>query len=171
MRPIETGTKQNYANLKSQCAFLLQDKVQKGEIAIKREHLDADRDWEILTQEMLNVYIDEKSIDGKLNIGSITCENGISGGGDLSSNVTVGLSLVGSPIPDTGTTYYRVKVDKYGRVISGNTSDANYYPTGLTVTTATTSCTITVSGNNAAVKKEAIDRYYEVYELVNEKVS
>lgn len=68
MRPIETGTKQNYANLKSQCAFLLQDKVQKGEIAIKREHLDADRDWEILTQEMLNVYIDEKSIDGKTKI-------------------------------------------------------------------------------------------------------
>ena len=28
-KPIETGAKQNYANLKSQCAFLLQEKVQK----------------------------------------------------------------------------------------------------------------------------------------------
>lgn len=67
-KPIETGAKQNYANLKSQCAFLLQEKVQKGEIAIKREHLDAEKDWEILTQEMQNVYIDEKSIDGKTRI-------------------------------------------------------------------------------------------------------
>lgn len=67
-KPIETGAKQNYANLKSQCAFLLQEKVQKWEIAIKWEHLDADKDWEILVQEMLNVYIDEKSIDGKTRI-------------------------------------------------------------------------------------------------------
>ena len=67
-KPVETWTKQNYANLKSQCAFLLQEKVQKWEIAIKWEHLDADKDWEILTQEMLNVYIDEKSIDGKTRI-------------------------------------------------------------------------------------------------------
>ena len=67
-KPVETGVKQNYANLKSQCAFLLQEKVQKWEIAVKWEHLDADKDWEILTQEMLNVYIDEKSIDGKTRI-------------------------------------------------------------------------------------------------------
>lgn len=67
-RPVETWVKQNYANLKSQCAFLLQEKVQKWEIAIKREHIDAEKDWEILSQEMLNVYIDEKSIDGKTRI-------------------------------------------------------------------------------------------------------
>lgn len=67
-RPVETAGKSNYANLKSQCAFLLQEKVQKGEIAIKWEHLDCERDWEILTQEMMNVYIDEKSIDGKTRI-------------------------------------------------------------------------------------------------------
>ena len=67
-KPVETWVKSNYANLKSQCAFLLQDKVQKGEIAIKWEHLTADKDWEILTQEMLNLYIDEKSIDGKTRI-------------------------------------------------------------------------------------------------------
>lgn len=69
-KPVETAGKQNYANLKSQCAFLLQEKVQKGEIAVKWEHLDAQKDWEILTQEMLNVYIDEKSIDGKTRIES-----------------------------------------------------------------------------------------------------
>ena len=62
-RPVETAGKQNYANLKSQCAFLLQEKIQKGEIAVKWEHLDAGRDWEILNQEMMNCYIDEKSID------------------------------------------------------------------------------------------------------------
>lgn len=67
-KPVETWAKQNYANLKSQCAFLLQEKVQKWEIAIKWEHLDSAKDWEILTQEMLNVYIDEKSIDGKTRI-------------------------------------------------------------------------------------------------------
>ncbi len=67
-KPLETGAKQNYANLKSQCAFLLQEKVQRWEIAIKWEHLDQDKDWEILTQEMLNVYIDEKSIDWKTRI-------------------------------------------------------------------------------------------------------
>ena len=69
-RPVETGAKANYANLKSQCAFLLQEKVQKWEIAIKREHLDAEKDWEILTQEMMNVYIDERSVDGKTRIES-----------------------------------------------------------------------------------------------------
>ena len=37
---------------------------------IKREHLDAEKDWEILVQEMMNVYIDEKSIDGKTRIES-----------------------------------------------------------------------------------------------------
>lgn len=67
-KPVETGAKQNYANLKSQCAFLLQEKVQKWEIAIKWEHLDAERDWHILEQEMMNTYIDEKSIDGKTRI-------------------------------------------------------------------------------------------------------
>jgi hypothetical protein len=69
-KPVETGVRQNYANLKSQCAFLLQEKIQKGEIAVKWEHLDAQRDWEILTQEMMNVYIDEKSVDGKTRIES-----------------------------------------------------------------------------------------------------
>ena len=67
-KPIDTWAKQNYANLKSQCAFLLQEKVQKWEIAVKWEHLDADKDWELLVQEMLNTYIDEKSIDWKTRI-------------------------------------------------------------------------------------------------------
>ena len=67
-KPVETWAKQNYANLKSQCAFLLQEKVQKWEIAVKWEHLDADKDWELLVTEMLNTYIDEKSIDWKTRI-------------------------------------------------------------------------------------------------------
>ena len=69
-RPVETASKNNYANLKSQCAFLLQEKVQKGEIAIKREHIDAEKDWQVLTQEMMNLYIDERSVDGKTRIES-----------------------------------------------------------------------------------------------------
>lgn len=66
--PVARRTKHNYANLKSQCAFLLQEKVQNGQIAIKREHNDKDKDWELLQQEMLNTYIDEKSVDGKTRI-------------------------------------------------------------------------------------------------------
>ena len=69
-KPVTTWSKQNYANLKSQCAFLLQEKVQKWEIAIKREHLDAEKDWGILVEEMRNLYIDTKSIDGKTRIES-----------------------------------------------------------------------------------------------------
>lgn len=62
-KPIETYAKHNYANLKSQCAFLLQEKVQNGEIVIEREHMDKDKDRELLQQEMMNTFIDEKSID------------------------------------------------------------------------------------------------------------
>jgi hypothetical protein len=61
--PIQKRAKHNYANLKSQCAFLLQEKVQNNEILIEWEHADKDNDWQILQQEMLNTYIDEKSID------------------------------------------------------------------------------------------------------------
>lgn len=53
----------NFANLKSQCAFLLQEKVQKGEICIQREHRASVEDREELEKEMLNTFIDEKSID------------------------------------------------------------------------------------------------------------
>lgn len=67
-KPIETYAKHNYANLKSQCAFLLQEKVQNGEIVVDREHKDRDQDRELLQQEMLNTYIDEKSIDWKTRI-------------------------------------------------------------------------------------------------------
>lgn len=67
-KALETGVRHNYANLKSQCAFLLQEKVQKGEICVKREHRNKDQDRAELEKEMLNTYIDEKSIDGKTRI-------------------------------------------------------------------------------------------------------
>lgn len=67
-KPLETYAKHNYANLKSQCAFLLQEKVQNGEIVIDREHSAKDQDRELLQQEMLNTFIDEKSIDQKTRI-------------------------------------------------------------------------------------------------------
>lgn len=67
--------------------------------------------------------------------------------------ITVGLTNINSQ-----GTYKRVVVDAYGRVTSGDSSDANtnYYTTGLTVTTATTASTINVKGNNAAVSGSAV---------------
>ena len=89
------------------------------------------------------------------NTGTVTKISTASGltGGDITTSGTIGLETVG-----TAGTYYRVVVDKYGRVTSGNTTDANtnYYTTGLTVSTATTSNTITVKGNNSAVSGSAV---------------
>lgn len=69
-KPVPIASKQNYHNLKSQCAFYLQEKVQKKEIAIRWEHLDREKDRETLEQEMMNLYIDPKSIDSKTRIES-----------------------------------------------------------------------------------------------------
>lgn len=66
--PVVTGWKQNYANLKSQCAFELKKQIENGEIAIAWEHDDKDNDWHDLKQELLNTYIDEKSLDWKTRI-------------------------------------------------------------------------------------------------------
>jgi hypothetical protein len=68
--PIVTWSKQNYANLKSQCAFELKRRIENGELAIKRDHNNKDKDWHDLQQELLNTYIDEKSIDWKTKIES-----------------------------------------------------------------------------------------------------
>ena len=68
--PIVTGSKQNYANLKSQCAFELKRRIENGEIAIDWDHDNKDNDWHDLQQELLNTYIDEKSLDGKTKIES-----------------------------------------------------------------------------------------------------
>ena len=68
--PVVTGSKQNYANLKSQCAFELKKKIENWEIAIKREHNRKYKDRHDLQQELLNTYIDEKSIDWKTKIES-----------------------------------------------------------------------------------------------------
>lgn len=68
--PIVTGSKQNYANLKSQCAFELKKKMENWEIAIDWEHDNKDNDRHDLQQELLNTYIDEKSLDWKTRIES-----------------------------------------------------------------------------------------------------
>ena len=68
--PIVTGSKQNYANLKTQCAFELKRKIENGEIAIDWDHDNKDNDWHDLQQELLNTYIDEKSLDWKTKIES-----------------------------------------------------------------------------------------------------
>lgn len=68
--PIVTWTKQNYANLKTQCAFELKRRIENHQIAIKREHEDKDKDREVLNRDLLNTYIDEKSLDWKTRIES-----------------------------------------------------------------------------------------------------
>lgn len=60
--------KHDYYDLRSQCAFLLQEKIQNGEIAVNREHEGSDEDRRILEQELMNTYIDERSIDQKSRI-------------------------------------------------------------------------------------------------------
>lgn len=67
-KPIETWVRQNYANLKSQCAFKLKELLEKHEIAIAWQHMNKAKDFELLEQELLNTYIDEKSIDWKTRI-------------------------------------------------------------------------------------------------------
>lgn len=89
------------------------------------------------------------------NTGTVTKISTASGltGGDITTSGTIGLEATG-----TAGTYKQVVVDAYGRVTSGNTddNDTNYYTTGLTVSTATTSNTITVKGNNSAVTGSAV---------------
>ena len=60
-KPIQTNTKKDYFDLRSQCAFLLQEKIQNWEIAVSREHEEKDNDRRILEQELMNTYIDERS--------------------------------------------------------------------------------------------------------------
>ena len=68
--PVVTWSKQNYANLKSQCAFELKRRIENWEIAIDWDHANKDQDWHDLQQELLNTYIDEKSLDWKTKIES-----------------------------------------------------------------------------------------------------
>lgn len=51
---------------------------------------------------------------------TITTASGLTGGGDLSANRTIGLAATG-----TAGTYKQVVVDVYGRVTSGNSADNN----------------------------------------------
>ena len=68
--PIVTWSKQNYANLKSQCAFELKRQIENWEIAIDWDHNNKEQDRHDLQQELLNTYIDEKSLDWKTKIES-----------------------------------------------------------------------------------------------------
>ena len=52
---------------------------------------------------------------------TITTASGLTGGGNLSANRTIGLAATG-----TAGTYKQVVVDAYGRVTSGNTADEKY---------------------------------------------
>lgn len=60
-KAITTMAKHDYFDLRSQCAFLLQEKIQNKEIAVSWEHEQKDEDRRILEQELLNTYIDERS--------------------------------------------------------------------------------------------------------------
>lgn len=66
--PVVTGSKQNYMNLKTQCAFELKKRIENWEIAIDWDHPNKEKDRHDLKQELLNTYIDEKSLDWKTKI-------------------------------------------------------------------------------------------------------
>ena len=64
--PIEKdGVKQNFINLKSQCYFLLAEKVNKGEIFIKLENIEIKN---LLIQELEQVKRKDMDRDGKLSV-------------------------------------------------------------------------------------------------------
>lgn len=109
----------------------------------------------------------------------ISAGDALSGGGDLSADRTISHKAL-APSGAAGTTSpsaaqtpnfnetFNIPVinyDKYGHITGTTTATVKipnsgstwtYYTTGLTVTTATTSNTITLSGTNAAVKGTAI---------------
>ena len=64
----------------------------------------------------------QAALDGKVNTSvTITTASGLTGGGDLSADRTIGLATVG-----TAGTFNTVTVDQYGRVTSGGTTTTTY---------------------------------------------
>ena len=64
----------------------------------------------------------QTALDGKANTTvTITAASGLTGGGDLSANRTIGLATVG-----TAGTFNAVTVDQYGRVTSGSMTTTTY---------------------------------------------
>ena len=64
----------------------------------------------------------QTELDKKVNTSvTITAASGLTGGGDLSANRTIGLATVG-----TAGTFNTVTVDQYGRVTSGGTTTTTY---------------------------------------------
>jgi hypothetical protein len=76
---------------------------------------------------------------------TITTASGLTGGGNLSADRTIGLVATG-----TAGTYYCVKTDAYGRVTSGNTSNPNTdTKVAQTNTTANGSYEVLLAGSTA----------------------
>ena len=64
----------------------------------------------------------QTKLDGKVNTSvTITTASGLTGGGNLSADRTIGLATVG-----TSGTFNTVKVDEYGRVTSGSMTTTTY---------------------------------------------
>ena len=110
---------------------------------------------------------------------TVTGASGLTGGGNIGSNVVIGHATAftesGQTTPNAAQTpafngTFNVPViqyDEYGHITAATTTTVkipasastwsrNYYTSGLTVTTATTSNTITVKGTNSAVKGTAV---------------
>ena len=67
--PIKVrGKKQNYQNLKTQCSYLLADKIQKGEMFIDESAFSNNEDKERLVRELQLIKRDKVDQDGKLFI-------------------------------------------------------------------------------------------------------
>ena len=91
-------------------------------------HINAVRDSSGTT---LNVLLEELGGGEGPSARAITTASGLTGGGDLSADRTIGLVATG-----TAGTYKTVVVDEYGRVTSGNSATM---PTTYSAATYTTS--------------------------------
>lgn len=91
----------------------------------------------------------QTTLDGKVNTSvTITTASGLTGGGDLSADRTIGLATVG-----TAGTFNTVTVDQYGRVTSGGSTTTTYKTVnGQAITGATGNIksvtAVTTSANN-----------------------
>ena len=133
----------------------------------------------------------QTELDKKVNTSvTITAASGLTGGGDLSANRTIGLATVG-----TAGTFNTVTVDQYGRVTSGGTTTTTYKTVngqaitggtgniksvtavtasandGLTATTTTAntgdSVNVTVASGHKIPTTDETDHWTEAYNFVS----